>query len=100
MHSSDVMLAVDLSCPVCGEGLETIEHLFFQCHFVRKVWRASFLGFDFEVGVPVMFGEWFSKWLKEAPDKEMICDSILIMWVIWCLWNDAAFNNESCVVDP
>lgn len=46
---------------MCGEEPETIEHVFFQCFFSRRLWRASYLGFDFETGTPVPFEEWLAE---------------------------------------
>ncbi|XP_058217473.1 uncharacterized protein LOC131328555 [Rhododendron vialii] len=92
-------IQVGPSCPVCGEALETIEHLFFECDFVRKVWRASYLGFDFSKRNLFQFGDWFSMWLREATNKEVVRDSIFMMWAIWCARNDALFNSNKPNVD-
>lgn len=92
-------IEVDPECLVCGQGVETIEHLFFQCEFARRVWRASHLGFDFEIGNPVDFGSWFTNWLKEAPDKDAIQDSIILLWTIWYMRNDALFKRDTGNVD-
>lgn len=35
--------------------------MFFQCFFSRRIWRASYLGFDFETGTPVPFKEWLAE---------------------------------------
>lgn len=29
---------VDHGCCLCGEGEETMDHMFFECHFVQEVW--------------------------------------------------------------
>lgn len=92
-------IQVDPSCPVCGEVLETIERLFFECDFARRAWRASYLGFDFSKRNLVQFGDWFSMWLREAPNKEVVRDSIFMMWAIWCARNDALFNSNKPNVD-
>lgn len=53
----------------------------------------SRLGFDFSIGLPVAFGEWFSKWMCDAPDKLAIMESISILWTIWCCRNNVVFRN-------
>lgn len=63
-----INIHVDPVCPLCKQALETIEHLFLNCDFARRVWGASHLGFDFSMGSAVGFSQWFDKWLKEAPD--------------------------------
>lgn len=86
-------ISVDPVCPLCGRELETIEHLFLNCDFARRVWRASHLGFDFSKGNPVGFVNWFDSWIKKAPDKELIRDSIFVLWSIWCARNDVLFKS-------
>lgn len=45
------------------------------------------------------FNEWFGQWLKEAPDRKMIQDSIIIMLSLWCACNDAVFKMVTVNVD-
>lgn len=89
---------MDESCPLCGGDLETIEHLFFQCELAKRLWRASHLGINFDVG-PILFGDWFKNWITEAPSKELVWDSIFILWVIWCIRNEVLFRHDNCNVD-
>ncbi|KAG5561433.1 hypothetical protein RHGRI_004464 [Rhododendron griersonianum] len=97
MTAKDALLrrniAVDPFCSLCSQYLETIEHLFFNCDFAKTVWRASHLGFDFTVGTALGFVDWFVQWLKHAPDKELIQDSIFIMWSIRRARNDVLFKS-------
>lgn len=50
-------IMVDPLCPLCGQDVETIEHLFLRCRCAMRVWRASHLGFDFSKGSPVGFND-------------------------------------------
>lgn len=72
---------VTANCPFC-EQEESIEHLFFQCSFAKRVWRASFLGLDFDQGTPVGLVDWFLKWFAEVSSVEVIEESIVLMWSI------------------
>lgn len=90
-------VSIDPGCPFCE--LETIEHLFLNCDFARRISRASHLGFDFSMGNPIGFTTWFDGWIRHAPDKELIQESILIMWSIWCKHNDVLFKSAKAEVD-
>ena len=87
-------IQVDLTCPSCGQEEENIEHLFFKCKEAQLIWRASRLGFDFQVGTPISFLHWWIKWLQEAPDRDSMLLVIAILWVIWCNRNQALFHNK------
>lgn len=67
-------LISDMTCLVCEENFETVEHLFFQCE------------------------EWFMSWLGSAPDKFAILESISILWTIWCCPNQCGFRQFQNVV--
>lgn len=43
--------------------------------------------------------EWFSKWLESAPGDDAIRDSILLLWTIWCMRNEATFHNVRGSID-
>lgn len=87
-------------CAHCGHKSETIEHLFFKCDFAKRVWRASQLAFDFDCGHPMAFGDWLSAdWLESALDDDAIRDSIVLLWSIWCMRNEAVFRNDCGSID-
>lgn len=81
-------MALTISCPMCGNSNETIEHLFLECEMTRTIWRGSKLGLNFSSGSPVGFEEWFKRWLDEAPDKSTILETISITWAIYLVYEE------------
>ncbi|KAG5540654.1 hypothetical protein RHGRI_020774 [Rhododendron griersonianum] len=63
------------------------------------MWRASHLWFNFDVGIPMSFEEWFGRRISEVQSKSLIWDSIFMLWVIWCARNEALFQRHVCNVD-
>lgn len=39
-------------------GNESVQHLFLECEHSKRIWRASSLGFNFDVGALVSFNSW------------------------------------------
>lgn len=37
-------------------------------------------------------------WLEEVHSKDVIWDSVLMLWTIWCVRNDDLFRNDPCNV--
>jgi hypothetical protein len=37
---------IDVVCPLCKDGEDSIQHLFFKCRFARVIWRNSFWPMD------------------------------------------------------
>lgn len=48
--------------------------------------------FNFDVGGPMPIGDWLTRWIKEAPSKELMWDSRGIVWSIWCFSNLVTFK--------
>lgn len=88
-------MAGDSVCPVCGQGEETVEHLFFECDFARHLWRASSLGLNFAVGQPVPFKEWLLGWVRGAPNRSIMAEGISVLWAIWRALNRLVFDGGS-----
>lgn len=88
-------ISVDPCCLSRDQNLEMIEYLFLQCWFAKRLWRASHLGFNFDVETPVSFGVWFEGWILTAPFKELIWDSVFTLWFILCARNDALFRSAN-----
>lgn len=42
-------LDVNLTCPLCRKGPETVEHVIFQCKLARSVWKLAPLPFAYAV---------------------------------------------------
>lgn len=71
---------------------------FFGCPYSKHIWRGSSLGLKFDIGQHLTVGSWFQEWLKIAPDKAAIVESIKILRGIWLHRNKAVF--EHVVEDP
>ncbi|KAM7278363.1 hypothetical protein ACFE04_005497 [Oxalis oulophora] len=52
-------MSVPSFCPVCGSGVENIAHLFLSCHWVVKLRRLSFPGFNSLVFANENFENWY-----------------------------------------
>lgn len=59
----------------------------------KRFWRASHLGFNFEVGSPLRVEDWLAEWIKKAPDRDAIWDSVCILWIIWCVRNEVMYRG-------
>lgn len=64
----------------------------------QRVWRASPLGLDFDVGDAIPVGQWFAIWIREAPSEEVIWDSVCLMWTFWCMRSDVLFQRGGKVM--
>ncbi|XP_058192210.1 uncharacterized protein LOC131309618 [Rhododendron vialii] len=79
-------ITVDLLCPLCGQDVETIEHLFLQYSCAMRVWRASHLGFDFSKGSPVGLMNGLVIGSKKLPTRSLmiVCRSSQRNSVVRC----------------
>ncbi|KAL8473988.1 hypothetical protein ACS0TY_030728 [Phlomoides rotata] len=87
----------EVTCPLCGNGDETIEHLFFTCSVSHKVWNyvRAWLGvkmvshFDSKTNF-LHFGD-----IRGHRNKR-IASTIWVAtaWTIWTSRNGMIFNND------
>ena len=66
-------------CPICGEKIETIEHLFFECEWAKKVWFGSDLGLKLSLESHATVFQWASSLLDDL--KNINCS-----WRLWREW--------------
>ena len=33
---------IDPSCPLCGDNIKTIDHLFWECSMIKRVWSLAY----------------------------------------------------------
>jgi hypothetical protein len=57
-----------LKCCFCS-SIETIQHLFFDCHFAKFIWNTVYLAFGIQP--PSSFSDLFGSWLNGTPRKLM-----------------------------
>ena len=73
---------IDVYCPVCGAGYETISHIFLDCEFAMDFWRKSPFRLCTNEREHVDFGAWCHKALSELNADQ----SGLLVTLIWGLW--------------
>ncbi|XP_057441354.1 uncharacterized protein LOC130733241 [Lotus japonicus] len=97
----------DEECPVCGFEKENLQHIFFDCAWVRPVWFGGALHLHYRERA----GENFAVWLEESianfpkePDLHISLVSYLgfSLWEIWKMRNNKTFRNirtdpETCI---
>lgn len=77
-------------------GNESIQHLFFDCHFAKFIWRAVHISFG--VVAPKSIDHMYSAWLHELNSRTkslfmVVADAL--WWMIWLSRNDIFFEKCS-----
>ena len=87
-------LCGDASCAVCDQ-LESIDHLFFQCHVARCIW--GLVGFCFQASnIPDSYRQykrWIEIWLPDGKTVHHF-GFAAISWAIWKCRNKAIFDKK------
>lgn len=91
-------VAVDETCKLCGEGQETIKHLFFYCVKAKTIWKQAPVRWEGMDQQSVSFKGWWSRLENAANNKEMANKKELSAYIIWYIWknkNRWIFNSEN-----
>jgi hypothetical protein len=82
------------NCVFCYYN-ESIQHLFFECHFAKFMWRAVSLTFGLRT--PCSVYDLFNLWARGFSPKDrlkILVGAIAICWAIWLSRNDVVFNKS------
>ena len=77
---------------------ESIQHLFFKCHYARFFWRLLY--WCFGLSTPKSFKHIFGSWLHgvHLKVKNLIITGVAALcWAIWISRNDLVFNKTPMV---
>ena len=80
------------ACYFCSK-LETIQHLFFECHYARFLWHSLHIVFGIS---PRNINHLFNDWAKLGGHRynlKLLTSATTIWWAIWLTSNDSVFNN-------
>ncbi|GKC55447.1 RNA-directed DNA polymerase, eukaryota, reverse transcriptase zinc-binding domain protein [Tanacetum coccineum] len=86
-----------LLCPVCGDHVESVDHLFFSCGMARELWRLLARWCDLDITSVANIAEWFL-WVdacKVTKTARYILEGIAatLMWSIWNFHNALIFSD-------
>ncbi|XP_071713251.1 uncharacterized protein [Rutidosis leptorrhynchoides] len=87
-------------CPVCSNGVETRDHLFFDCEMALDLWHK--IGIWLDCDMPC-FSSWdsFMAWiegvrLQVSSKNRIIAVVVSMLWAIWHFRNGIVFSNAFC----
>ena len=86
----------DDRCCFC-DNKETIQHLFFNCHVAKFVWRVCQVAFNLEPPKDVidLFRLWDAQTDQHQHLRYLICmGSSAILWSIWLFRNEGIFDKK------
>ena len=75
-------------------AVETIQYLFFDCHFARFVWNAVHTTFGIQP--PTSFSNMFGSWLNGIGPRlrnQILFGAAALCWALWSNRNDVVFNK-------
>lgn len=81
-------MKVDIRCKLCGEGEETIEHLFFDCSEAKATWKLALVQWDGLDQYTTSFMEWWTKLELAAKREELGDRKELSAYILWHLWKN------------
>ena len=90
-------LDIDVVCPVCLGDIESIDHLFSECHIGRKVWELA----DKHHWFPIQFSpdgyhqltEMLQR-VRSSRNPRLLQKLSFLIWSIWKEKNSVAFENK------
>ncbi|PNX98065.1 ribonuclease H [Trifolium pratense] len=83
----------DPLCPRCLNHVETIQHVFLECDWAKKVWFASPLTLNLNSNQLTEFYDWFNYMIINT-DKECMEKIVAITYEIWNTRNLLVFQNK------
>ena len=81
-------------CVFCSHN-ETIQHLFFDCHFAKFLWRV--VQYTFGLVPPTSAAQFYNDWLFRFDCKsktQLLCGVSVLCWAPWLSRNDIVFDNS------
>ncbi|PNY16050.1 ribonuclease H, partial [Trifolium pratense] len=72
----------DPLCPRCLDHVETIQHVFMDCEWTKKVWFASPLTLNLNLNYLTEFYDWITYMINNT-DKECMEKIVAIIYEIW-----------------
>jgi hypothetical protein len=80
-------------CVFCSHS-KSIQHLFFDCHILKFIWRAVHI--DFNIDVPISMMHMFNDRANGRGHRMRKCLLIGVASLCWAMWtsrNDIVFDN-------
>lgn len=97
---SSLNINVDPMCTLYGREAKTMEHLFFKCDWVKRVWFASSLGLRMEE-ITFQNTKWFEVFIEIYKiDQESLFSihDFYLLYHIWFRRNKARFEMGALIV--
>ncbi|XP_026431823.1 uncharacterized protein LOC113329069 [Papaver somniferum] len=76
---------INPNCTMCGENLETAEHLFFHCSYAREIWEMAPNPISLQLDPATPLLDTYKDWIKN-PRQEISLE--LILTKIWMIWKE------------
>lgn len=87
----------DARCPRCGLADETEEHLFFECHYAKRIWRGSGISNNIINSSTATMEEKIAECLLCCTSSRLTHLQDMPIWILWRLWksrNILIFQNK------
>lgn len=79
-------------CPFCELNAETIEHLFFSCHFAKSCWDE--IGMNVSLSEGQSGSDWLLSMLTHCT-KEALLKVVAVLWGIWFFRNKKVWEDKT-----
>ncbi|XP_074315149.1 uncharacterized protein LOC141651330 [Silene latifolia] len=96
-------ISVNPFCIFCKDDyreVETLDHLFRDCHVISRIWNGSSMGINTLNNSHCQVGDWIISWigyLGKMDDAINVIVRAAIIWNIWVLRNNIIFRGARLV---
>jgi hypothetical protein len=87
-----------ISCPVCSNGMESNDHIFYMCDVALHIWRLVRIWCN--MAIPVMYSHsswksWFDNLHLSSDGKSRLqVIAATVWWTLWKYRNSVTFNSQ------